>query len=346
MALGSTGAIFGRLDTLLDAARSVDDLKHHRLLLVAARRHRERGLIVPDLMLAVERMAAAGTLAVPPLLAKVRAAMDGPILLVKGAEVARRYPTPALRSFGDVDLIVPDASRSQRELLRAGFQLCGEASVYEGIHHLQPLRAPGLPLLVELHHEPKWVGGMKPPSVDELLALAVPAPHLGEGILTLPPAPHVLLLAAHTWGHYPLTPLRDLLDIALIGAEADAPEVEGLAASWGLERVWRSTWQAADFVFGDGRRPLSTRIWARQLTQVRERTVLESHLQRWLAGLWAMPPRRACAHLRDAIVHDLRPNEGESVGAKVARTNRAMRNAFVRKSDYDHTLNARAEGGQ
>ncbi len=157
-------AVFGRLDELLDSAPSLHDLEHHRLLLVAARRRRALGLEVPGRMVAAERMAAAGAMAAPVLMAKVRAALDGPMLLIKGAEVAQHYPDPALRSYGDLDLLVPDAERSQRQLLDAGFELCGEAWVYEGIHHLRPLRAPGLPLLVELHHEPKWIDRLEPPA--------------------------------------------------------------------------------------------------------------------------------------------------------------------------------------
>jgi hypothetical protein len=339
-------AIFGRLAELLDSAPSLHDLEHHRLLLVAARRRRELGLNVPGRMLAAERMAAAGAMAAPVLMAKVRAALDGPMLVIKGVEVAQHYPDPSLRSYGDLDLVVPDAERSQRQLLDAGFELCGEAWVYEGIHHLRPLRAPGLPLLVELHHEPKWIDRLEPPTVHELLDLGVPAPHLCDGVLVLPPGPHALVMAAHTWGHYPLTPLRDLLDIALVAREADPAELERLAETWGLARVWRTTWRATDFLLGDGARPGSMRIWARHLAQVRERTVLEAHLQRWLAGLWALPRREALRSLRAAVATDLRPEGGERWSAKLARTRRALRAAFARKSHHDHALTAPSEGGQ
>ena len=90
------------------------------------------------------------------------------------------------------------------------------------------------------------------PRVHELLELGVPAPHLCDGVLVLPPAPHALVMAAHTWGHYPLTPLRDLLDIALVARMADPAELERLAEAWGLARVWRTTWRATDSLFGDG----------------------------------------------------------------------------------------------
>jgi hypothetical protein len=340
------GSVFARLDELLARAPSVQEIEHHRLQLVAARRRRELGLHVPERMLAAERMAAAGALAAPVLMAKVRAAIDGPVLLIKGAEVARHYPDPALRAFGDLDLIVPDPARSHRQLLAAGFELCGEAWVYEGIHHLRPARFPGLPLVVELHEAAKWVEGLEGPSARELLDLGVPAPHLVDGVLVLPAAPHALVMAAHTWGHYPLTPLRDLLDIALVVREADPAQLESLAEAWGLARVWRSTRRATEFLFGDGPRPASLRIWARHLPAVRERTVLEAHLQRWLAGLWALPGRPALGHLRAGIANDLRPGRDEPWTAKLGRTRRAVRNAFVRKSHHDQALTAPSEGGQ
>jgi hypothetical protein len=343
-ARADTAQIFERLDALLDRAPSLHDIEHHRLLLVAARRRRELAEEVPERMLAAERMAAAGVLAAPLLMERVRAVADGPLLLVKGAEVARHYPDPALRSFGDLDLIVPDAERTQKQLIDAGFREYGEAWVYEGLHHFMPLGVPELPLVVEVHHEPKWVDGLEPPSVEELISLSEPAPHLCEGFLTLPPAPHALFLAAHTWAHYPLTPLRDLLDIALVARHADPAEIERLARVWGISRMWRSTWRATDYLLGDGARPASTRVWARHLAHVRERTVLESHLQRWLAGVWGLPRRQGLHDFRAAVATDLRPEGDESWGARAGRARMAMRNAFVRKSHHDDELTAITKG--
>jgi len=339
-----TTSIFERLDALLDRAPSLHDLEHHRLLLVAARRRRALGQEVPDRMLAAERMAAAGALAAPRLMERVRASVDGPLLLVKGAAVALHYPDPALRSFGDLDLIVPDADRTQRQLVDAGFEEYGEPWVYEGLHHLMPLGVPDLPLVAEVHHEPKWLYGLEPPGVDELIALSEPAPHLCEGFRTLPPGPHALLLAAHTWAHYPLTPLRDLLDVVLLARHADHAEIDRLARDWGIARVWRSTWRAADFLFGDAARPASARIWARHLADVRERTVLESHLQRWLSGVWALPRREGLHHLRAAVAADLRREGDEPWGPRLGRTRMALRNAFVRKSHHDDDLAAITKG--
>ena len=70
-------------------------------------------------------------MAAPALLERIRTATEGPLLLVKGPEVARLYPDPALRCFRDLDILVPDAPATQRQLLAAGFQETGDPSLYE-----------------------------------------------------------------------------------------------------------------------------------------------------------------------------------------------------------------------
>ena len=49
-------------------------------------------------------------LAVPALLARVRDAYEGRIILLKGPEVALRYTDPARRGFIDLDLFVEDVA--------------------------------------------------------------------------------------------------------------------------------------------------------------------------------------------------------------------------------------------
>ena len=292
-------------------------------------------------MVAAERMAAAGAMAAPVLMAKVRAALDGPMLVMKGAEVAHHYSDPALRSYGDIDLIVPDAERSQSSSSMRASSCAARRGCYEGIHHLRPLRAPGLPLLVELHHEPKWIDRLEPPSVHELLELGVPAPHLCDGVLVLPPAPHALVMAAHTWGHYPLTPLRDLLDIALVARRADSAEIERLAEDSG------SGARVANHLAGHGlpvrRRarglppcgsgPATSRTSASALCSSRTSSA------GWPAsGLFRAARRSAASEPR--VAHDLRREGDERWSAKLGRTRRALRSAFVRKSHHDHALSS------
>ena len=109
------------------------------------------------------------------LLQRVRAGDDGRIVLMKGLEVGAHYPDSALRPFRDLDLLVDDADLAQQELIEAGFEPTGDERLYVGIHHLRPLRWPGLPLVIEIHDRPKWLDWQAPPPTAELLNAAVPS---------------------------------------------------------------------------------------------------------------------------------------------------------------------------
>jgi Uncharacterised nucleotidyltransferase len=339
-------ALFRRIELLADRAPSLADLEYHRLAPIAARRWRRLGRPVPAELVTQERLAAAAALAVPVLLERVRAASDGPLLVIKGPEVARLYPDPALRSMGDVDIVVLNADRTQRRLMAAGFREVGEPELFRDIHHLRPLLLPGLPLLTEIHHSLKWIEQLEPPGTAKLLAAAVPAPYGVDGVLALPPAHHAILLAAHAWAHRPLGRLGDLLDVALTAREADPAELDQVADDWGVSRVWRTTRLAACAVLGHGSKPLSLALWARHLDRARERTVLESHLQACLSPLWGLPALRATREALGTITADLLPKGGERWPSKLNRTRVAARNAFIGKSRHDRTIVHDSTGGR
>src|SRR4029450_13299262 len=103
------------------------------------------------------------------------AAVAGPIVLMKGPEVAALWPTPQSRPYSDVDLLVEDAAEAQRALLAAGLRPVGDPGLYVDIHHLRPLLAPGLAVAVEVHDRPKWIDGLGAPPTVGLLAAAVPS---------------------------------------------------------------------------------------------------------------------------------------------------------------------------
>ena len=106
------------------------------------------------------------THAAPRVLAEIRAACDGPIMLVKGPAVAARFPDPATRPFVDLDLLVPDAQAAQAALLGAGFRLSGDPADYPAhLHHLPPLHSPADPIPVEVHSRLKWVDGLQAPTL-------------------------------------------------------------------------------------------------------------------------------------------------------------------------------------
>jgi len=328
-------ALWAAVDRLVERAPRPSDLYNHRLELFQARRLRTSGRPVPPELAVRERRSAAMLLSVPALLAQVRAATDVPLLLFKGPEVAARYPDPALRVFRDVDLIAADAEKAQRALLAAGFQEVGDPELYRDIHHLRPLRWPGLPLVVELHSRPKWIEPLTPPSIPSLFEGARPASGGGEGLLAPSPARHAVLLAVHSWAHEPLRILRDIVDVAALAAEASAEEAEEVAREWGVDRLWSTTAGAGDCVLWGGQRPFALRVWAQNLERVRERTVLEEHTQRWLSDFSALPFRLALWRMRKTLVRELTPDRGEGWPRKLSRSTLAVRNAASRRSDHE-----------
>jgi Uncharacterised nucleotidyltransferase len=330
--------LWAAVDRLVEESSEddLDDLIEHRIHLLAARRWRALGRPVPPAVVREERLAALGVITAPLVLRRVRELSEGPILLLKGPEAAARYPDPALRPFKDLDLLVADAPAVQRALLEAGFKPVGNPALYVGIHHQRPLWLPGQPLVVEIHSEPKWPDGIAPPPVDELFALGVPSAVGVAGVHALPGPVHALTLAAHSWAHEPLRRLIELVDVAALAHEGDRTELAALARRWGIERIWRATLGASDALLSsERRRTWPLRLWARNLEDVRGRTVLESHLERWLAGYWSHPPAQALREMLSAAAREVRPAQGESWQAKLVRTRRAFQNAFAARTAHD-----------
>ena len=329
-------ALWDGVYRLVARAPRVSDLLWHRIELLALRRLRRVGERVPPELLEREHVAQISTLVAPLVVERIRAACDGPLLVLKGPEVAAHYPDPSLRAFGDIDLLVPDAERVQRSLLAAGFQPIGDPSLYVGIHHLRPLRCPGLPMHVEVHSQPKWVSLLPAPPLGELLEAARPSATGVDGVAAPALEHQALLLAAHSWAHEPLRRLRDLIDVAATtDAAADRAEIERIARRWSAERLWRTTIAAADAVLLDDAPPRALGLWAQNLREVRERTVFEEHVQRWLSSFSILPPARAAATLGPTLARELRPAGGESVGSKARRTVRAFRNASTARSEHN-----------
>ena len=339
-------ALWARVDELIDAAPGLAALRAHRLQLLAGRRWRATGREVPGDLRSEEQLAAIRDAIAPELLARVRAATEQPVVLLKGPEIARRYPGQALRHFIDLDLLARDADRLQAELLAAGFEkaedpawsfrLDGDADLFADKHHCHPLRWAGWPLRLEIHRRPSWPAWLPDAPVDELLELAEETDD--DGILTLPPGPHALVLAAHVWVSNPFARLRDVLDIALLLPEIDRAKVDDLARRWGLGRLWATTRAVVESVLLGGGSSSANRLWARHLVSAREQTVLEVHVARWASPFWALPPRRAAAVAAANVASDLRPAVEEPWRSKVRRSLRALANAGATKSQHEDEL--------
>lgn len=341
-------SIWRAVDQLIDHAPSLAALRSHRIHLLAARRWRALGRPVDPEVVREEELAAVRTLLAPALLARIRDAYDDTIVVFKGPELGTRYPDPALRPFIDLDLLVLDPERAQAALLEQGLEEVDdppwtaghrrERDPFARMHHTRPLQLPGVPLKVELHRWPSWPRWLTPPAPEALLANTIPSSLGVDGVMTLPPAEHALVLAAHVWVHEPLGRIRDLLDVALMAAEADREEIEALARRWGIWRLWQSTIGAAEASFLRTKRTLAQRTWARNVPAVRERTVLESHLENWISCYWTSAPVTATRLALSNVAWDLRPATGEPWPRKLQRAARALRHALTPKSAHDEQL--------
>jgi len=330
--------LWAGVDALIDREPAPDDLVWHRLHLLAARRWRRQGREVPEAFAHAEHLAAIGAMAAPRVLELVRERVDGPLVLIKGLEVAQRYPDPALRPLRDLDLLVADAGAAHARLLAAGFEVIDDdEGDDDDLHHGAGLVWPGLPVIVKVHRGVKWPARAAAPSAGELLACAVPSSAGVDGILTLPPPEHAVLLAAHAWAHQPLRRVSDLLDVALMTPDVAARARADLVAQrWDVDALWRTTRDAADTVLSGAPASWALRTWARDLPQLRRRTTFEAQVERWAAPLFELPaggPRRRAA--ASAFVGDLRPRPGQSWRDKLARTAATARDSRVPKHEHD-----------
>lgn len=328
--------IWAGVDRLLERADE-RALVLHRLEPLAASRLRRLGEPVPEELAEVERLGAAFALAATAHLTRAREAVGEPLLLLKGAELAALYPEPSLRISRDLDLVAPDPGAVQAALLAAGFVESGYPGLYDRAPHLVPLAWPGLPVELEVHGRPNWPRWVEAPAAAELLEGARPSAVGVEGVLAPAPEKHLLVVAVHAWTHGPLQRLRDLLDVVLLAGEAERADTDRLARAWGISRLWRTTEAVARSLYLGEAPPRALRGWARNLAEARERTVLEQHTARWRCWWDAFPAGTAARATLHELREDATPDPGETWGAKLGRARRAVRNAFVRRSDHDRT---------
>jgi Uncharacterised nucleotidyltransferase len=338
------GPVWERVERLLARTDDLDALRAHRLHLLAACRRRRLGLPVPPELDAELLRSAWIALLTPLVLVAARQAYGGRMVLLKGLEVSACYPEPSTRPFTDADLLVDDAAAAQHALLAAGFLEVGDPARYVGIHHRRPLVHPELPVPVELHETPKWLPWARAPLASELLDRAVPGQARVDGVLALPAAEHAVVLAVHSWAHEPLRRALELVDVAAVASGADPAETEALAGAWGVGRVWRTTTRAVESLLQGSRLPPPAGLWARGLVEVRERTVLESHLERWLGRFSEQSFPRALAEVPGALLADLRRHAGDSWSRKARRSAIAVQHALRPRSHHDRIVETRGVG--
>lgn len=329
-----------RVEQLAERATSVAELQVHGLELVALRRLRARGAAIAPQLAASERLSAVIAMAAPVLLTRARDAYDGRMALMKGPEIAARYPDPALRMYSDIDLLVDDAGAAHRALRAAGFEPSGLWAEHVALHHLQPLCWPGLPITLELHARPHFPGGLRAPATSQLLAGAVPARFGGGRVDALAPAAHTLVVAAHSWAHAPLANIGQLVDVGLLAEECDRGQLDALARGWGCERMWHATIATTDALLDGAPLPVAARVLAPHLRAVRERTLLERHIEELASPLFGLPRPAAVTQTGRVLARRLRPAAEETWPRKLARARRALRHGRLAHSEHEARLPA------
>jgi hypothetical protein len=324
-------ALWDAVDRLVEPLSQSEALAH-QVAPLAARRMRALGRNVPKLLALEERAATLSTVVAQSLLARIRSAVDGPIVVFKGPEIAAHYPGRA-RRFADIDLLVPDADGVHAKLLAVGFRPVSREFPSPD-HHLHPIEWPGTGMPIEIHRRFKWPRQLTPPGNDEIFDATIPSALDVDGIQTLPPRQQALMLVAHAWDLLPLRTLRAVIDIAAAAQGENRRVIDDLASAWGLQQPWRTTCAVIDWLFAGGERPLAARIWARHLKPPRDRTVTELHLAEWLSPLWVLPPRTAVRGVAAAVARDLRPHPGQTRERKLRQIVRALSHPLSGASEH------------
>lgn len=190
--------------------------------------------------------------------AAARAGLAPPVLL-KGPAVARRWSDPALRPFGDLDLLVPEGELSawRRELEALGYAgptPWQERNARRFHHHLLFHRpGPGANLIVEVHWRLFAARGARELTYELLAAGAGPSPS-APGLLELDDSSQVLVLAVHLAHHEArdrrLVWLRDFIEL---GSNETAEGARRLAEARGLAWALENALASAERVLGEAR---------------------------------------------------------------------------------------------
>jgi hypothetical protein len=337
-------AIWRSVADLLGSA-DVAGVRANKLGPLAARVLRQQGRPVAPVLESDARLARAAWMSSIPLLSRIRSLSEGPLLVIKGPEVAALYPGRA-RAFMDIDILSPHAASVHAALRDNGFVEVEDPELFRDHHHLRPLQRPADLLRVEIHLRPMWPEGLSPPSVDRIVAAAIPSATGVPGISAPDATSHALILASHAWVHEPLDTLRDLIDVAVVAAQAGEGQLSTQASAWGLERIWRTTFGAANGLLGDARQTVAVRLWGRHLPAVRERTVLGNHLARSLHNFWALPLLPAVRAALGALRVDVLPYPDESWRDKLIRVGYAFARPQAPRSSHTRAWQTAAHGAR
>ena len=313
---------------LLDRAPSEPDLAAHRLAPLAAREwNASRPEWVTDALGRSELRALATHHAAIRTLRLVREAVDGEVMVFKGLAVAVHYPSPGLRPFNDIDILVTDPDAAFASLVAAGFTPVGyEEPYYDGLQHLRPLLSPvGGSLVVEIHRHVSWVPWCPPPLTSEILAAGRETLPGLPGVLVPDPAHHAVVIAAHSCATMPLRSVGDLLDLQLLLEHANPAVLESFSTRWRADRMWNLYASSAAALFGGNGQRIPR--WAPNITEIRDLKVWERHVARFAAPFYTHRLRDLPKGLWYAFSDLVAPARGDTPRSKAARVLTSLRSA-------------------
>jgi hypothetical protein len=189
-----------------------------------------------------------------------------PVIVVKGAALGAFYPDPALRLYGDIDIMIAreQLDLAEQTLYAQGYRciiskgwwqdrihhlspmasesgaLLVELNWLDHIHHLPPMASESGALLVELHWQLDYEEEKGRLPAEDLWARVVPWMVRGQPALRLDPIDETLYLCRHAVvQHRVRGAFRSLFDLKQVTGSWDLAEWRALcrrAQYYGLER--------------------------------------------------------------------------------------------------------------
>ncbi len=166
-----------------------------------------------------------------------------PALVIKGAALGAYYPDPALRTAGDIDIMVPreNLEVAEHALNDLGYQCFASKGWWlDRFHHLPPMVSESGRLLVELHWRLDYDEGKGRLPTEELWARAELWTVRDQAAQRLDAVDAVLYLCRHAVVqhrvHGAIRSLYDLSQVTGRWGEADWETLVGRALSYDLGR--------------------------------------------------------------------------------------------------------------
>ncbi len=246
-------------------------------------------------------------------------AVAQPVIIHKGAQIARLYPDPLQRDWSDIDLLVEDPEQARGDLAKVGFVGIGHDQ--PNFHQLAPMVHPHLRVVIELHRRPNAAPHHHIPTTAEIFGRSQPSRVDIDG-LRAPCLEHEFVLhLSHSWTNRPLGRLRDLVDLRLLAEQLDVDQDRELAAQAKSRRVWDANRAALARLLTNEKTSVANKLLMRHLS--RGFNEQRDPVRRLVAPAWADSPTDAA---RVAWNETTRATASKSIRAQLLAALKGERN--------------------